>query len=108
ALLKEASQEQNVQGFVAMAEMAVSKLSDQSAPQQEISSMKDVLLEVVEETEQLYLNKDKNRGVTGIPSGFEDLDRMTAGFQNSDLIIIAARPSVGKTALALNISQNVA
>lgn len=45
---------------------------------------------------------------TGIPTGFQDLDKMTAGFQRNDLIIVAARPSVGKTAFALNISQNVA
>ena len=46
--------------------------------------------------------------ITGIPTGFRDLDRMTAGFQRNDLIIVAARPSVGKTAFALNIAQNVA
>ncbi len=46
--------------------------------------------------------------ITGIPSGFADLDRLTSGFQNSDLIIIAARPSMGKTALALNIARNAA
>jgi replicative DNA helicase len=45
---------------------------------------------------------------TGIPTGFQDLDKITAGFQRNDLIIVAARPSVGKTAFALNISQNVA
>lgn len=45
---------------------------------------------------------------TGIPTGFRDLDQVTAGFQRNDLIIVAARPSVGKTAFALNISQNVA
>ncbi|MEG8984320.1 DnaB-like helicase C-terminal domain-containing protein, partial [Acinetobacter baumannii] len=45
---------------------------------------------------------------TGTPSGYPDLDRMTSGFQNSDLIIVAARPSVGKTAFALNIAQNAA
>ena len=45
--------------------------------------------------------------VTGIPTGFSELDRMTAGFQRNDLIIVAARPSVGKTAFALNIAQNV-
>lgn len=53
------------------------------------------------------MNPD-NGGITGIPSGFTDLDAMTAGFQESDLIIVAARPSVGKTAFALNIAQNVA
>ena len=46
--------------------------------------------------------------ITGIPTGFTELDRMTAGFQRNDLIIVAARPSVGKTAFALNIAQNVA
>lgn len=46
--------------------------------------------------------------ITGVPTGFIELDRMTAGFQKNDLIIVAARPSVGKTAFALNIAQNVA
>ena len=46
--------------------------------------------------------------ITGVPSGFDDLDSLTAGFQPSDLIIIAARPSMGKTALALNIAYNAA
>jgi len=46
--------------------------------------------------------------ITGVPSGFPDLDNLTAGFQSSDLIIIAARPSMGKTALALNIAYNAA
>jgi replicative DNA helicase len=51
--------------------------------------------------------RDKT-GVTGVPSGFRDLDKLTGGFQNSDLIIIAARPSMGKTALALSMARNVA
>ena len=68
-------------------------------------SIRDVLMEVFERVETLY----NQRGTTtGIPSGFPDLDRMTAGFQRSDLIIVAARPSVGKTAFALNVAQNVA
>ena len=46
--------------------------------------------------------------LTGLPTGFKELDRMTAGFQRNDLIIVAARPSVGKTAFALNIAQNTA
>jgi replicative DNA helicase len=66
--------------------------------------IRDVLMEVFERVEFLYHHKG---GVTGIPSGFADLDRLTSGFQRSDLIIIAARPSVGKTAFALNIAQNV-
>ncbi len=67
-------------------------------------SIRDVLMEVFERVELLYTNKG---GTTGIPSGFNDLDKMTSGFQRSDLIIVAARPSVGKTAFALNIAQNV-
>jgi replicative DNA helicase len=51
---------------------------------------------------------EHNSDVTGIPTGFKDLDKMTSGFQDSDLIIIAARPSMGKTALALNVGQYVA
>ena len=51
--------------------------------------------------------KEKGR-ITGVPSGFPDLDQLTAGFQQGDLIIIAARPSMGKTALALNIAFNAA
>jgi replicative DNA helicase len=67
-------------------------------------SIRDVLMDVFEQIEFLYHHRG---GVTGIPSGFPDLDRMTSGFQRSDLIIVAARPSVGKTAFALNIAQNV-
>ncbi|WP_209976548.1 replicative DNA helicase [Paenibacillus eucommiae] len=67
-------------------------------------SIRDVLMEVFERVEFLYSHKG---GSTGIPSGFVDLDKMTSGFQRSDLIIVAARPSVGKTAFALNIAQNV-
>jgi replicative DNA helicase len=66
--------------------------------------IRDVLMDVFERVEFLYSHKG---GSTGIPSGFVDLDKMTSGFQRSDLIIVAARPSVGKTAFALNIAQNV-
>lgn len=66
--------------------------------------IKDVLMDVFERVEFLFHNKG---GITGIRSGFPDLDKMTSGFQRSDLIIVAARPSVGKTAFALNIAQNV-
>ncbi|MGZ9585945.1 replicative DNA helicase [Paenibacillus marinisediminis] len=67
-------------------------------------AIKDVLMEVFDKIETL----NENQGTTtGIPSGFIDLDKMTAGFQRNDLIIVAARPSVGKTAFALNIAQNV-
>lgn len=68
-------------------------------------SIKDVLIDVYDNIEQLHLQKGD---VTGIPTGFRDLDKITSGFQRSDLIIIAARPSVGKTAFALNVAQSVA
>jgi len=67
--------------------------------------IKDVLIEVYDNIEQLHHAKDD---VTGISTGYRDLDRMTSGFQKNDLIIVAARPSMGKTAFALNIAQNVA
>ena len=67
--------------------------------------IRDVLGQVYETAEEL----DQNSGQTpGIPTGYRDLDQMTAGFNRNDLIILAARPSVGKTAFALNIAQKVA
>ncbi|WP_284140642.1 replicative DNA helicase [Virgibacillus sp. LDC-1] len=68
-------------------------------------AIKDVLINVYDNIEMLHNRKED---VTGIPTGYRDLDRITSGFQRNDLIIIAARPSVGKTAFALNIAQNVA
>ncbi|MBC7792315.1 MAG: replicative DNA helicase [Clostridia bacterium] len=67
--------------------------------------LKEVVKEAFKRIETLY---EKRSMVTGVPTGFVDLDRMTAGFQPSDLIIIAGRPSMGKTAVALNIAQNAA
>lgn len=67
--------------------------------------IKDVLVKTYDQIEVLHNRKGD---ITGIPTGFAELDRMTAGFQKNDLIIVAARPSVGKTAFALNIAQNVA
>ncbi|OEH86511.1 replicative DNA helicase [Desulfuribacillus stibiiarsenatis] len=67
--------------------------------------IKDVLLDTFHRIESLHSSRGE---VTGLASGFYKLDGMTAGFQKSDLIIIAARPSVGKTAFALNVAQNIA
>lgn len=63
-----------------------------------------VLTRVLDKIDRLY---GKQEHITGIPTGYTDLDNLTAGFQNSDLIIVAARPSVGKTAFALNMAQNM-
>lgn len=67
--------------------------------------IKDVLVKTYDNIELLHTRKGD---VTGVPTGFRDLDKITAGFQRNDLIIVAARPSVGKTAFALNVAQNVA
>lgn len=64
-----------------------------------------VITESITSLEKLF---DQREMVTGVPSGFTDLDRLTSGFQKSDLVIIAGRPSMGKTAFALNISRNAA
>jgi len=66
-----------------------------------------LLTGVVERIQELF-ERASPSDVTGVPSGFTDLDAKTAGFQEGDLIIIAGRPSMGKTALALNIGQHVA
>ncbi|MFS8512282.1 MAG: replicative DNA helicase [Planifilum fulgidum] len=67
--------------------------------------IRDLLMDTYERIEQMHENQGE---LTGIPTGFPDLDRMTSGLQRSDLIILAARPSMGKTAFALNLAQNVA
>ncbi|NLC62492.1 MAG: replicative DNA helicase, partial [Thermoanaerobacterales bacterium] len=67
--------------------------------------IKDILLSTFERIEELY---NSEGGITGVPTGFYDLDEMTSGFQPSDLILIAARPSMSKTSFALNIAQNAA
>lgn len=71
----------------------------------DFTPINDVLMESVQNIEKLINNKG---GLTGLPSGFADLDKLTSGLHPSDFIILAARPSMGKTALALNIVQNVA
>src|SRR5882724_11438294 len=74
---------------------------------QGLLEIKPVLARVFERIDHLY-HRDNPSDVTGVPTGFIDLDRMTAGLQPGDLIIIAGRPSMGKTALALNIAEHVA
>ncbi|RXT08876.1 replicative DNA helicase [Ammoniphilus sp. CFH 90114] len=67
--------------------------------------IRNVLMEAYERIEMLSTKKGE---ITGIPTGYPDLDKMTAGLHRSDLIILAARPAVGKTAFALNVAQNIA
>ena len=67
--------------------------------------MKDILVESFAELERLYNQKGN---VTGVSTGFYDLDNVTAGLHNSDLIIVAARPAMGKSAFAINLATNAA
>ena len=71
----------------------------------EFVRLKELIWPTMERIEQLHTSQG---ALTGVPTGFTDLDRLTAGFQRGDLVIIAARPSMGKTALALNIVQHAA
>ncbi|MDR1099333.1 MAG: replicative DNA helicase [Treponema sp.] len=68
-------------------------------------TMRDVLQKTIDNIDRIYKSK---KPITGIPSGFEDLDLLTAGFQASEFVVIGARPSVGKTALALNMATTMA
>src|SRR5512132_2208340 len=74
---------------------------------QGFEEIQPVLARVFERIDHLYHQENKS-DVTGLPSGFIDLDEKTAGLQPGDLVIVAGRPSMGKTALALNIAEHVA
>jgi replicative DNA helicase len=86
------------------AERAIFEISDAKINPL-VYPLSDVIKDSFSTIEQLY---DRREKVIGVPSGFAKLDKLTSGFQNSDLIIIAGRPSMGKTALALNIARNAA
>ncbi|MEP7014677.1 MAG: replicative DNA helicase [Verrucomicrobiota bacterium] len=68
-------------------------------------SMKDQVMEAIESIEKLY---ERKGGITGISTGFIEFDRMTSGLHPAEMIVIAARPSMGKTALVMNIAEHVA
>jgi replicative DNA helicase len=90
------------------AETRVFEIAEQGARgQQGFQELSPVLTQVIERIELLYSRENKS-DVTGVPTGFTDLDRMTSGLQEGDLIVIAGRPSMGKTALALNIAEHIA
>ncbi|MBQ3408451.1 MAG: replicative DNA helicase [Clostridia bacterium] len=77
----------------------------QKKNQEGYASIKDILVDSFTELEELY---NRKQHVTGVPTGFIDLDNRTAGLHNSDLILVAARPAMGKSAFALNIATNAA
>lgn len=87
------------------AERRILEIAQEKTAHRGFTPIRDILLSTFERIEYLYNNKG---GISGIPSGYPDLDKMTSGWQKSDFIIVAARPSVGKTAFALNVAQNVA
>lgn len=97
-------QKEDVEVLLDEAEQLIFKISQRRA-MRGFSSIKEVLMDALTRIEHLY---SQQGSVFGVPSGFADLDRLTCGFQKSDLIILAARPSMGKTALSLNIARHAA
>jgi replicative DNA helicase len=94
----------DIEVFLDEAERAIFDISEKRV-RPSFFSIRDVVKESFKTIERLFQKKEL---VTGVPSGFKELDRMTAGFQPSDLIIIAGRPSMGKTAFCLNVAQYAA
>src|SRR5438046_6342502 len=70
----------------------------------QVLSMKDQVMEAIEAIEKLY---ERKGGITGLSSGFVEFDRMTSGLHPAEMIVIAARPSMGKTEMAMNIEERV-
>ena len=94
----------SIQDLIEEAETQLFNVSQQHV-KQDIASLEDILAESFERLDELHKDKGKIRGV---PTGLKDIDSVLAGLQRSDLIIIASRPSMGKTALSLNIAHNIA
>lgn len=94
----------SLQELIESAELKLFEVS-QKHIKQDIVSLETILSESFDRLDELHKDKGKIRGV---PTGFRDLDNILAGLQRSDLFILAARPSMGKTALALNLAHNVA
>ena len=95
---------EDVNAFISAAEEKIYSIRDEDETAIAYT-LEELIPETVERLEQAYADK---REVVGIPSGYEELDAITAGWQDSDSIILAARPSMGKTALALNFAFNAA
>jgi replicative DNA helicase len=94
----------STQELLEKAEAELFSVSDQSL-KQDLTSIESILTESFDRMEELHRNKGALRGVR---TGYRDLDNMTAGLQRSDLIILAARPAMGKTTLVTNLAYNVA
>jgi replicative DNA helicase len=94
----------DVEGLLDEAERAIFEISENRV-KPSFYSIRDIVKQSFKTIERLY---EKKELVTGVPSGYRDLDQRTAGFQPSDLIIVAGRPSMGKTAFCLNVAQYAA
>ena len=100
-------QGRNAGDLIDLAETKVFKIAESRTNPNEGPQPLRVLLEkTVDRIEELY--KNPHQGITGVSSGYSDLDKKTAGFQSSDLIIVAARPSMGKTTFAMNLCEHAA
>lgn len=106
-IAKAAAAGEDVRSLVASIQQIATTLADQTVSKQDFRPIGEVLLEAVDSSEKKH-EAFKTGKVTGLETGYRDLDGMLGGLQNTDLIIVAARPSVGKTAFALNVAQNVA
>ena len=95
---------EEINQLIEQAETELFKVSHKHI-KQDIASMEKILADSFTRLDELYHNKGQLRGV---PTGFKDLDNLLAGFQASDLFVLAARPAMGKTALAVNLAYNVA
>ncbi|MDD5248411.1 MAG: replicative DNA helicase [Rhodocyclaceae bacterium] len=97
----------DVKVLLDQAEQKVFEIAESGAKSsQGFEAVPDLLGRVVERIEVLY-NRDNPSDITGVPTGFHDLDKMTSGLQPGDMIVVAGRPSMGKTAFALNIAEHV-
>ena len=96
--------EKNLDEFIDETEQRILSISDEKT-EKSFTHIGDIAQDALQLVERLY---DKKKSVTGVSSGFSKLDDITAGFQKASLFILAARPGVGKTALALTFAQNVA
>ena len=94
----------NVEEFLDAAEKVIFDISEKKIKASFIA-VGDMIKDTLKTVEKLYERKEM---VTGVPTGYEDLDRLTAGLQPADLVIVAGRPSMGKTAFSLNIATNAA
>jgi replicative DNA helicase len=103
-----APQGRDTKSILDEAESKIFQIAEEGARgRQGFVEMDRLLTQVVERIQELFERANPS-DVTGVPTGFTDLDRITAGFQKGDLVILASRPSMGKTALALNIVQHAA